>query len=49
MDFPNNGWALHGLAEAQWQIGDEAAAEYTARLFRRAWAGDEDGPDMARM
>jgi tetratricopeptide (TPR) repeat protein len=49
MDFPNNGWALHGLAEAHSLQGDRAAADYTMRLFRRAWAGDADGPDLARM
>jgi tetratricopeptide (TPR) repeat protein len=42
VEAPNNAWALWGLAQAQQALGDAAAAEQTAKLFDRAWAGDRD-------
>jgi tetratricopeptide (TPR) repeat protein len=41
IDAPNNGWALWGLAQAQQAMGDQAGAEQTARLFDKAWVGDD--------
>jgi tetratricopeptide (TPR) repeat protein len=36
--YPENGWALHGLAECMRSLGDaEKAADYEAR-FEKAWA-----------
>lgn len=49
LDFPQNGWALAGLTEAHRAQGDEAAAAVTETLFRRAWAGDPAGPDLAQL
>jgi len=49
VDAPNNGWALWGLMQAQKAQGDEAAAAQTAQLFERAWAGDPDALDLARL
>jgi len=34
---PNNGWALHGLAEAQRGLGQDADAANTAARFTGAW------------
>lgn len=34
---PENGWALHGLAEAQRRLGQEADAAKTAARFAAAW------------
>lgn len=47
LDFPQNGWALAGLTEAHRMQGNAAAAAVTEALFRRAWAGDPEGPDLA--
>jgi tetratricopeptide (TPR) repeat protein len=34
---PDNGWALHGLAECQRRLGDASAAAATTRRFETAW------------
>lgn len=34
---PDNGWALHGLAECERRLGDAAAAAATTRRFEQAW------------
>jgi tetratricopeptide (TPR) repeat protein len=47
-DFPNNGWSLYGLMEAQKAQGDEAARE-TEQRFRQAWAGAPDEIDLNRL
>lgn len=41
--WPNNGWALFGLAKCQRAQGNTAAADRTDAQFRRAWA-DADTP-----
>jgi tetratricopeptide (TPR) repeat protein len=46
---PNNPWALWGLMEAQKTAGDQAAAEQTAQMFQKAWAGDDSLLDLARL
>jgi tetratricopeptide (TPR) repeat protein len=48
IEAPNNAWALWGLTQAQDKQGDRAAAEQSARLFERAWAGDET-PTLERL
>ena len=37
VQHPHNGWALHGLAECQRQIGDDVMADATMRRFEAAW------------
>jgi tetratricopeptide (TPR) repeat protein len=49
LDYPNNGWALYGLAQAHRAQGEDRAAAYTDRLLQRAWAGDEAILDLARL
>lgn len=34
---PDNGWALHGLAECQRRLGDDPAAAATTHRFEAAW------------
>ena len=46
---PNNGWALYGLREAQKAQGDAVGAQWTERLFKRAWAGGDGEPELARL
>lgn len=36
--YPNNGWALHGLAECQEELGQKADAAATRELFAEAWS-----------
>lgn len=36
--FPENGWALHGLAECQEEMGKTAEAQATRERFERAWS-----------
>lgn len=47
-DFPNNGWSLYGLMEAQKAQGDEAVRE-TEQRFNQAWAGAPDEIDLNRL
>ena len=35
---PNNGWALHGLAECRRRGGDAAGAESVGEMFATAWS-----------
>ncbi len=35
---PDNGWALHGLAECRRREGDEAGAQAAEARFREAWS-----------
>jgi tetratricopeptide (TPR) repeat protein len=49
VETPNNAWALWGLMQAQQAQGDQAGAEQTARLFERAWAGDDDALTLERL
>jgi TolA-binding protein len=42
--FPNNGWALFGLAEAQRRQGDAAGARATDAALERAWLGEDRNP-----
>jgi tetratricopeptide (TPR) repeat protein len=47
--FPNNGWALYGLMQAQKAQDDQAGAARTAELLGKAWAGDEASLDLGRL
>lgn len=47
--YPNNGWALYGLAEAQRRLGDDAGRRGTLVAFRRAWLGTPRALDLARL
>lgn len=38
VDHPNNGWALHGLAECYQKSGDAARAAGCLERFEKAWA-----------
>ena len=49
IEAPNNGWALYGLMEAQKAQGDAAGAAATEKLLEKAWAGDRDALDLARL
>ena len=44
VNYPNNGWALYGLAEAYEQAGDDLGASETRKLYENAWV--EDGIDL---
>ena len=35
--YPDNGWSLYGLAQAQRRLGDAAAATDSERRYREAW------------
>ena len=35
--YPDNGWSLHGLAQAQRRLGDAAGAADSERRYRAAW------------
>jgi tetratricopeptide (TPR) repeat protein len=45
---PNNGWALHGLAETYQRLGKQRAAVTARNQFTRAWVGPA-APDLARL
>ncbi len=49
VNYPNNGWALFGLAEAYEQAGDATAAEETRKLYERAWAKDGIELDLSKL
>ena len=49
LNYPNNGWALYGLAEAHRAQGEFQAAAYADRLLDRAWAGDMQILDLSRL
>lgn len=46
---PGNGWALHGLAEAQRRLGEHAARTSTVAAFNRAWLGPKDAIALDRL
>ena len=43
IDRPNSGFALFGLAQAEQQMGDTAAAENSYRQFLQSWATADSG------
>jgi tetratricopeptide (TPR) repeat protein len=45
----NNGWALFGLMKVHEARGDQQAAKEAAANLERAWAGDRDMLDLARL
>ncbi|WP_349371671.1 hypothetical protein [Salinarimonas sp.] len=47
--FPDNGWALWGLWQAEQARGDAEAASQAERAFRAAWLGDEGMPTLERL
>ncbi|MEM9440839.1 MAG: tetratricopeptide repeat protein [Pseudomonadota bacterium] len=49
VNYPNNGWALYGLAEAYEQAGDTSGAQETRKLYRKAWAQDGITLDLAKL
>lgn len=49
MKFPNNGWALYGLLEAQKAQDDAAGAGQTVKLLNDAWLGDKATLSLARL
>jgi tetratricopeptide (TPR) repeat protein len=48
-EFPNNGWALFGLMQAQKAQGDMTAAAHTHRRLTAAWLGSPAELDLARL
>lgn len=46
---PNNGWALHGLMEAQKAQGDDAGAAATDKRLGEVWIGDRTWLELARL
>ncbi len=49
VNYPNNGWALYGLAEAYAAAGDELGATETRKLFENAWADNGIGLDLSKL
>jgi tetratricopeptide (TPR) repeat protein len=49
VEYPNNGWALYGLAEAYARAGDQLGAGETRKLFERAWAKDGLALSLAKL
>ena len=49
VNYPNNGWALFGLAEAYEQSGDTAGADETRKLYEKAWAEDGIELDLSKL
>jgi tetratricopeptide (TPR) repeat protein len=47
--YPDNGWSLHGLAQAQRQLGDVAAADDSERRFANAWQWADIKLDASRL
>ena len=47
--FPNSGWVLFGLMNAQQRLGDEAGAARTLVRFEQAWTGDPDALTLDRL
>ena len=46
---PNNGWALYGLVQVYEQRGDKRNARAAKRLLDKAWIGDMQTLDLARL
>lgn len=49
VNYPNNGWALYGLAEAYAEAGDDAASEETRKLYEKAWAENGIKLDLSKL
>lgn len=49
INYPNNGWALYGLAEAYGEAGDDLGASETRKLYEKAWADDGITLDLSRL
>ena len=47
--FPNNGWALYGLASAERRLGRPAQAAAAQAALGRAWMGDPKWLRMERL
>ncbi|MFC7537149.1 tetratricopeptide repeat protein [Sphingomonas sp. GCM10030256] len=47
--FPNNGWALYGLAAAETRLGHKPQALAAQAALRRAWMGDPNWLRMERL
>ena len=47
--WPNNGWALYGLAQSERARGNAAEAAAATAAFTRAWAGDSRWLDLSRL
>jgi tetratricopeptide (TPR) repeat protein len=47
--YPNNGWALYGLAETHRALGDRPSETAARAAFRRAWLGDPKWIGMDRL
>ena len=47
--FPNNGWALYGLAAAETKLGRAAPAAAAQAALKRAWMGDPNWLRMERI
>jgi tetratricopeptide (TPR) repeat protein len=46
---PNNGWALYGLSEVYKKRGDAKRVSATEALLGKAWAGDREQLELARL
>ncbi|MEM7044612.1 MAG: tetratricopeptide repeat protein [Pseudomonadota bacterium] len=49
VNYPNNGWALYGLAEAYKQAGDDLGASETRKLYEKAWAENGITLDLSKL
>jgi hypothetical protein len=47
--IPNNGWALYGLAQAYAGQGSAREAQEVEKRLRRAWTGERNRLDLARL
>jgi tetratricopeptide (TPR) repeat protein len=47
--FPNNGWALYGLAASEQKLGRRAQAAAATAALNRAWMGDTKWLRMERI
>jgi tetratricopeptide (TPR) repeat protein len=46
---PNNGWALYGLKEVYKKRGDARGAREIEKLLAKAWVGQRENLDLARL
>lgn len=49
VEYPDNGWAYWGLAQARAARGDDAGAELAMSQFHRAWLGEDDAISLDRL
>jgi tetratricopeptide (TPR) repeat protein len=47
--YPNNGWALYGLAASEQKLGRRAQAAAAMAALKRAWMGDPKWLRMERI